>query len=186
MRPTGHLHSTTIGILLLFQFVTNFDYLSAGLFLLGSMSLDVDFLLSHKFFKNMNHRLFITHSPLLYIILIIICYFYNINLIWFFLGSLFHLIFDTFDWGLYLLPISDSRFLTAHILTPPAILEEKYFFERYFGNKYIKTIEILLGIGFIISIIHLPIPILIIILFFELGVIIEFGFQTSKFQHKAF
>ena len=182
MRPSGHLHSTSIGLAFLFTLFHSFTLINGVFFLSGSLLLDGDFFVSKKFFNIANHRDFITHSILLYVVLIIVCYIGNLDLIWLFLGSFYHLCFDLFDWGLPILPFKIITYVTPHLLTIPSNLDEIYFFKTYFSNKQILASEIILAIGFICSLVFLPVEMIALIIVIELLVIIEFVFQFTRLR----
>ena len=140
MRPSGHLQSTTIALVFLFSFNSSLTVLEGALFLLGSLFLDVDYIISKNIFKIDNHRNFITHSVLFYLFLILLTILTHSYFFWLFAGSLFHLFFDIFDWGL---PLHPYRFFTPHLIDDPVNKKEKYFFKNYFENKIIYSLELL-------------------------------------------
>ena len=180
MRPSGHVHSTTIALALLFGFMHSFTQLQGFLFLLGSLLLDNDYHISKRIFKQANHRDFITHSILFYLILIPLCFLGHLEIIWLFIGAFFHLSFDLLDWGLPLLPFRPNTYITPHLLTVPSQIDEIYFFKTYFGNKIILLVEIVLFIGLILSLAFLPLNLLILVLMVETLVLAEFLFQLTK------
>ena len=182
MRPSGHLHSTSIGLAFLFTVIHSFTIINGVLFLSGSLLLDGDFFVSKKIFNIPNHREFITHAIVLYIMLSIVCYIIHLDLIWLFLGAFYHLCFDLFDWGLPILPFKITTYVTPHLLTIPSNLDEIYFFKTYFSNKAILISELMLIIGFICSLFFLPIEMITLIIVIELLVIIEFMFQYTRLK----
>jgi len=177
LRASGHLHSTTTFVMILFQFNTSLTVLEGALFLIGAMLLDGDFFVSKFFFKIPNHRNFITHAPLLYVILLPLTYLVNPILVWLTCGAIFHLLFDVFDWGL---PLKPTTMVTPHILQVPPITEEKYFFKAYYSNKNILFIEGTLLLCFILSLLVLQKELVYFALFIELFVISENIYQYSK------
>lgn len=174
MRPSGHLHSTVIALALLYHFIPSFSLLEGALFLAGAVLLDGDFIVSKKFFHMGNHRMFLTHSMPFFVILILISLFTHFILLWLFLGALYHLSFDIFDWGIPIVPFQADTFFTPHILQVPPRSDEKYFFQAYFGNNIIKLLEIVLLVGFIGSIFFLPVDIFVVVVGLEGLVISEF------------
>ena len=180
MRPSGHAHATTIALALLYFFISNFNLLEAILFLSGSLLLDGDFVVTKIIFKMKNHRDFITHSYLIYLILIILSYIFHLIFIWLFLGALYHLCFDVFDWGLPILPFNPDLYVTPHLLIVPSQLEEVYFFKTYFRNKFIYFLEIFLFLGFIVSILFLPLILIVLVSAIEIMILAEFLFQFTK------
>lgn len=185
MRPSGHLHNTSIALAFLFTLFHNFSILEGVLFLSGSLLLDGDFFISKKLFKIANHREFLTHSVLFYIILIILCLITHFVLFWLFLGALYHLFFDLLDWGLPLIPFRHNTYFTPHLLEVPTKLDEVYFFKTYFNNKIIFISELLFLLGFIVSLAFLPVDFIILLLLIEILVISEFTFQFRKARSLA-
>ncbi len=182
MRPSGHLHTTTIALAFLFSFLHNFSLFEGVLFLLGSLLLDGDFFVSKKIFKIVNHREFITHSFLFYFGLIILCLMSHIILLWVFLGALYHLLFDLFDWGLPIIPFKHNTYFTPHLLKVPSNLEEVFFFKTYFSNKIISLAEIVFLVGFVLSLPLIPVDFIILLLLIEILVLSEFTFQFRKIK----
>lgn len=182
MRPSGHLHSTSIALAIFFTINNSFTVLEGVLFLSGALLLDGDFFVSKFLFHINNHRNFITHSVVFYIILIFLTYVTHSLLIWLFLGAFYHLCFDIFDWGIPLVPFKTNTFVTPHLLQVPAQLDEVYFFKTYFGNNTIKIVEIVLFLGFIISFLLLPLELDLLLLLIEWLVFSEFLFQYRKVQ----
>lgn len=182
MRPSGHLHSTTIALAIIYQFIPSFSILEGVLFFSGVMLLDGDFIVSRKLFHIQNHRLFITHSILLYIILIILSFSTHVILFWLFLGAFYHLCFDVFDWGIPLIPFQTETYFTPHLLQVPPQLDEIYFFKTYFSNKTINLLESVLLVGCIGSLFFLPIPLMVLVVLVEVLVIAEFLFHYRNLQ----
>lgn len=176
MRTSGHLHSTTIALVFILHFNTSVTVFEGLLFLIGSIFLDGDYIIAKMVFKVENHRNFITHSTIFYFVLIFFTILLHSFLFWLFAGSLFHLVFDVFDWGLPLLP---NRFFTPHLLEVPVNKKEIYFFQAYFENKIILSLELLFLVGFIFSLFFLNYQIVAFAIFLEICVIGEFLFQLN-------
>lgn len=71
------------------------------LFLIGSLSPDLDFILAYKL--KSNHRRFATHYPLFWLLAFVFTLILRSPLLWFFWGGFLHLILDTLDWEVLLL-----------------------------------------------------------------------------------
>ena len=186
MRPSGHLHSTAIALAIFFTLNQSFTVFEGFLFLSGALLLDGDFFVSKFLFHVANHRNFITHSVVFYLILIFLSFVSHSVFIWLFLGALYHLCFDIFDWGIPLVPFKTSTFVTPHLLQVPAQLDEINFFRTYFSNNIIKLVEIALVLGFIISLLLVPLELVILLLLLEALVVSEFLFQYRKVQRQSY
>jgi hypothetical protein len=145
----------------------NFNILEYVFVLFLSFICDFDILFT-KFVKNQNHRLYITHSLIPSIILIVIgiviLIYFNYNII--LLGGfsyLFHILIDTFDWGTNLLyfPKKQNGFKLLmsvdELENLPSYLSQykhpgSFFDKKYYGNKFCVAIEIALFCSMLIAV----------------------------------
>lgn len=122
------------------------------LFILGSLFPDIDIILGILWKKN--HRTFITHFPMIWLILTLISAFLKLEIYWFFVAGFIHLLVDVLDWEVYLLmPFSNFK-LSLFSLDPITILEGKTFSEQvvlYYQQKKIIFIELMIFSLFIFS-----------------------------------
>lgn len=152
MRTTAHFHISVfiIGLFYLFE-----DYSTWGLFLTfvaSSVLIDLDILIS-PFIKEKNHRLYFTHSIIIWLVLSIIFAGLSITSIkifdyflFFCLGIVMHLSLDFIDWGLPLFPSKKENKIYLGILNDEEITDFSmgYFIKKYWKSKTIITIEIIL------------------------------------------
>lgn len=145
-----------------------------------------------KLAKNQNHRLYLTHSLIpsmvLIIIGIIVMIFYNYNLI--ILGGLsylLHILIDTFDWGtnLFYFPKKQNGFKLLMSVEEIENLQSylsKYkhpasFFDlKYYNNHVCLIIEIILFISMLLIVFTFALEYFYFISFYFLGL----GFHLSR------
>lgn len=156
MRPTAHLHFSLIIVFLLEMYSTNFLNIYAVFLVCGSVFIDGDILLK-IFFKERNHRRYVTHSILFWFILGVIFYLSKVYYLYFFtIGVMFHLLLDLVDWGLPLIPHLPNQKLTPHLLKrDDDENRKKAYINIYWKNKIILLIEIILLISGVTAFIFL-------------------------------
>ena len=184
MRPSAHFHSAISMLGLIYIFNPSFSIFYSTLFIIGCLAIDLDFLWSLVSNSSSNHRLYITHYPLLYVLLLLLSYLLNLDyLIFLFAGALYHLFFDWFDWGLPIIPFMSEKYMTPHLLHIPEgrkMNSESDFFKLYFNNKFIRNLEIILLAGFLLAFIYLPDELKIIVIIIEVLIVMEFGINLKK------
>jgi len=173
-----------IGVILA-SIACSFFYLNTiefWLIVIFSTVCDLDIFLK-KFALDRNHRNLISHSIIPSLIIIIIGTFTLwIALIISGISYLLHIIIDTLDWGTNFFYFNHKnigfRFLISKedLRNLEKILTEyknptSFFDFKYYKNKIIQTIEILLFILMVISIINFAYNYLYIIIFYFLGLL---------------
>ncbi len=123
------------------------------LFILGNIFPDIDIILGILLKKN--HRTFVSHFPMIWLVLALISAFLTIEIYWFFVAGFIHLLVDVLDWEVYLLmPFSNFK-LSLFSLDPVAILQGKTFTEQvvlYYQQKKIIFTELIIFGLFMFSI----------------------------------
>jgi hypothetical protein len=132
--------------------------------------------------KGSNHREFITHYPAFYLLLLLVASsLSSILLIWLFLGTLFHLVFDWFDWGLPVFPFTKKNISTPHLLQEPSFSNNEIeFFKIYWTNKIILFIELVLLFGFVLSFFYIPTHIFLLIVGIDIFLTLEIILNLRK------
>ena len=147
MRPSAHFSSAIIFLSIISFFYVKLSMVDWLLFLGGTIGIDLDYLLRFVF-KEQNHRKYWTHSPIFWVILLILVYFLRISWIfWAVAGILLHLLLDIIDWGLYLSPYNKNALFPYLFRAYPKLSSEKEFSFYYWRNPAIVTIEGFLFIG---------------------------------------
>ncbi len=155
-----------IGVILasIFHYYFNFNLLEFSSIILCSFIMDFDFLLS-QYAKDRNHRMLITHSIYPGMILMVFGIILQlVVLIFCGIAYIIHVIVDAFDWGTNLFGIHEKPFGPKLLVSKEEfknmkeVLEKykvkKSFFDfRYYSNRSILTIEILLATFMMIFII---------------------------------
>ncbi|MHA1584051.1 MAG: metal-dependent hydrolase [Promethearchaeota archaeon] len=118
---------------------------------------DIDYILSRNA-PNHNHRMLLTHSIYIPLVLIILGFIISQPVLWIGgLGYLSHVCFDLLDWG-------TNLFMTGKIIGIRILLDKKeraivpelmkkeikpkwFFVRRYFSSIIILSIEIITGLG---------------------------------------
>ncbi|OLS22723.1 MAG: hypothetical protein HeimC3_29970 [Candidatus Heimdallarchaeota archaeon LC_3] len=157
MRPSGHFYSGLIFWFILFILNNSYSYYNTFFFITAVIVLDLDYL--GKFiFVEQNHRRYLSHSPVLWSLILIGAFFFQNNLLfWISLGFLVHVLVDTIDWGIFLLPTKNAR-ITPHLLEVHESMKiEKDFSRVYWNNKVIFSIEVTLFLITTFVIIYLTI-----------------------------
>jgi len=148
-----------------------------------------------KIAKNHNHRLFITHSIIPSIALIIvgfilIIYFNNYVIFLGGLSYLFHILIDTFDWGTnvfyfpkkqtgFKLLVSNEENKNIQYYLSQYKLPESYFDAKYYENKFCMGIEIIIFFSMLIVVILFAFEYFFLISIYFLGL----GFHLSRHYH---
>ena len=148
---------------------SDFSWISGLLFLGGSVIIDIDVIFS-MFIEEKNHRYYITHSFLFWVILIIIFLILRFTLTIFFdyflyliIGIIWHLLLDLIDWGLPILPSKKVSRIYLGFLKEDANIEKNssYFLKTYWSNKLILSIELLLFASSLLGWFFVPYELLI-------------------------
>lgn len=187
MRPTGHVHSASLVLVFFYHSISNFQELYALFFLLGVMIVDLDGLYVILFKKRLNHRMFLSHYPGLYLILLFLTYLTNNEVLsWLLVGILYHLVFDTFDWGLPLFPFNKHNIITPHLLQVSQIRSngEFDFFKVYWSHSTFRYFELFLFAGFLLTVFFLPIEIFLLIVLIDIILMMEIIHNIKKLRHK--
>ena len=153
MYPSAHLTSGLIVVAIL----TVFNLISPAIaffILLGAIIPDFDFILS-RWAPDNNHRKLVTHTFALWLGFIAIDFFlfHTGFIFWISFAAIIHLLLDIFDWGI-MIKFPLSRSLNKHLLDEKSIdfssnnfiTIQCNFLREYFTNRYIISIEILLGV----------------------------------------
>lgn len=170
MRPSGHLSSAIIVWILVSLFTHQVYFVNFCSFLIGTVFLDIDFL-GKLFFHQKNHRRYITHYPLFWLIIGVLSYLFSLSeLFWFSCGALTHLLTDFIDWGIPLAPTSSAELLPHILVLQLDTTNEKVFSRIYWSNNSMKRLEIIFFIFAVIGAFLLPE--IFLILFLILGCIV--------------
>lgn len=151
MRPTTHFHSALFLLGIIYLNVPDFSWILGLIFLAGSVLIDLDSLLS-SFLKEKNHRFYVFHSLLFWILLSVIFLILRYStteffdyFLYFSLGAIWHLVFDLLDWGLPLLPVQKFRKTYFGILKEEnlEVRPEYFFLKKYWSSKVMIFVELL-------------------------------------------
>lgn len=151
MRPTTHFHSALFLLGIIYLNVPDFSWILGLIFLAGSVLIDLDSLLS-SFLKEKNHRFYVFHSLLFWILLSVIFLILRYStteffdyFLYFSLGAIWHLVFDLLDWGLPLLPVQKFRKIYFGILKEEnlEVRPEYFFLKKYWSSKVMIFVELL-------------------------------------------
>ncbi|MFX1507212.1 MAG: metal-dependent hydrolase [Promethearchaeota archaeon] len=123
-------------------------------FILGSILPDIDFIINMLLKRN-SHRQLPTHFPFTYLLgALLLAISGSLILFWFFIGALIHTCLDVVDWEIYFLAPFSKRPLTVFGLNYEEMAREGKifgFFKRYYQEKQIIIIEILVFIVWILT-----------------------------------
>jgi hypothetical protein len=118
---------------------------SSFLVILGSILPDLDWILGTVTKKN--HRTFLSHYPMIWLLLAIFSFFMSLEVYWLFIAGFIHLLADVIDWEVYLLkPISDFKW-SLFSLDPLVFIQDKTFKEQiilYYQQKKIICTELII------------------------------------------
>ncbi len=142
-----------------------------------------------KHAKDHNHRMLITHS--IYISLIIILIGIFLNEIWVVMGGIayfWHIVVDLIDWGtnffynkkmfgLRLLLSPEERIDLSHIINDKTPNRQFFFVQRYYSSKLMIFLEIIIGISMFIALFVFAIN----YWYFLFGYIFFFIFHLSEY-----
>ncbi|MHA1202356.1 MAG: metal-dependent hydrolase [Candidatus Heimdallarchaeaceae archaeon] len=151
MRPTTHFHSSLFLLGIIYFNVPNFSWILGIVFLAGNVLIDLDSFLS-PFLEEKNHRYYVFHSLLFWILLSVIFLILRYSateffdyFLYFSLGAIYHLLFDLLDWGLPLLPLPKFRKIYLGILKEENIEDrsEYFFLKKYWNSKVMIFVELL-------------------------------------------
>lgn len=129
---------------------SHFTELDALLFIIGSVIVDIDYLVYS------NHRKAVTHKPIIYFILFIIFILLSSPLAVFFLAILIHLVTDIIDWEIELFyPFSTHKISMCNLdyneFSNSGGLD---FLKDYYSHKSIIISELMFFFLFIFSIFY--------------------------------
>jgi hypothetical protein len=117
--------------------------------------LDID-IIGKKIFSEKNHRRYITHSPIFWVVVMIISYLFSIEVFfWIGLGSFSHLVLDILDWGIPYLPTKYSGLFPHLLQVKSTFNSEKDFSYIYWNNIIILRLEQLFFLASILIIVVL-------------------------------
>ena len=155
------------GIGLIIASVTHYfiqlNFLTFSFIVLCGFISDFDIIFK-KYAKDHNHRMLITHS--VYISLIIIIIGIIFNEIWVLMGGIayfFHILIDLIDWGtnffynkkmlgLRILLTPEERIDLSHVINDESSINRLFFFvQRYYLSKLMIFLEIIIGISMFIA-----------------------------------
>ncbi len=179
------------GIGLIFASVTHYfiqlNFFTFSFIVLCGFISDFDIIFK-KYAKDHNHRMLITHS--IYISLIIIIIGLILNEIWVLMGGIAyfcHILIDLIDWGtnffynkkmfgLRILLSPEERVDLSHIINDK---ENRQFFfvQRYYSSKLMIFLEIIIGISMFIALFVFAIN----YWYFLFGYIFFFAFHFSEY-----
>jgi hypothetical protein len=172
----------------------NFTLLEYLLIFFLAFLCDLD-ILFYRFTKNNNHRLFITHSIIPSIILIIIggiigIYFNYYVLLLGGLSYLLHIIIDTFDWGTNVFYFPKKQVGFKLLISKEELENLPYYFSqykhpqsffdsKYYKNKVIIIIEIILFLCMVITVLLYAFEYFLLIILYFIGL----WFHLSRHYH---
>jgi len=162
-----------------------FPFFEFSLIVAFPFLIDFDFLLS-KYAKNNNHRRLITHSLIPYLCLLVIGIFIPLLLILGICGVV-HILSDALDWGTALFAPFYNDTLGGILPKPPKEIVEIpnyrkrqcWFTKIYYTSFSLFTLEIVLGLAAILSIIFINFWYLWVLIFYFLFVALQVRFYLS-------
>ncbi|MHA1984879.1 MAG: hypothetical protein ACW967_11020, partial [Candidatus Hodarchaeales archaeon] len=134
------------------------------------------------------HRRYITHSPVFWVIIVLISYVFSFEIVfWFGFGCFLHLILDIIDWGIPYLPTKNSRLIPHLLLVKSTMNSEKDFSVIYWRNINILRLEQLFFLTSIFIIIvlffnntDLAFMYLFVLFFLFTSIVSIYGFRNSR------
>ncbi len=117
----------------------------AILFVIGSILPDIDF--TYTLFSKKNHRTFVSHYPLFYLIGSLVTLLFNIPLFWCFFGCLLHTLVDVYDFEIYpVAPIFDKSVSFINLNHEELTKNGSFlsFIRLYYKNTRIIALEVMI------------------------------------------